>query len=198
MLFRSLIATARSNKVAVCLGFQDYSQLTRDYGDKESKVIQNTVGNVFSGQVVGETAKTLSERFGKVLQQRQSMTINRQDKSTSINTQMDSLIPASKISNLTQGVFVGAVSDNFDERIDQKIFHAEIVVDTKKVNQETAKYKKIPAIVDFCDENGNDMMNQQIQLNYERIKTEIKILVEEEKGRIQKDPNLQHLVKDKD
>ena len=97
----NLIATARSNKVAVCLGFQDFSQLTRDYGDKESKVIQNTVGNVFSGQVVGETAKTLSERFGKVLQQRQSMTINRNDKSTSISTQMDSLIPASKISNLT-------------------------------------------------------------------------------------------------
>ncbi|EKX92911.1 hypothetical protein HMPREF9999_00527, partial [Alloprevotella sp. oral taxon 473 str. F0040] len=114
----NLIATARSNKVAVCLGFQDFSQLTRDYGDKESMVIQNTVGNVFSGQVVGETAKTLSERFGKVLQQRQSMTINRNDKSTSISTQMDSLIPASKISNLTQGMFVGAVSDNFDERID--------------------------------------------------------------------------------
>ncbi|MFV0265646.1 MAG: conjugal transfer protein MobC, partial [Draconibacterium sp.] len=80
----TLIATARSNKVAVCLGFQDYSQLTRDYGDKESKVIQNTVGNIFSGQVVGETAKVLSERFGKILQKRQSMTISRQDKSTSI------------------------------------------------------------------------------------------------------------------
>lgn len=100
----NLIATARSHKVAVCLGFQDFSLLIRDYGDKESKILQNTVGNVFSGQVVGETAKTLSERFGKVLQQRQSMTINRNDKSTSISTQFDSLIPASKISNLTQGV----------------------------------------------------------------------------------------------
>ena len=143
----NLIATARSNKVAVCLGFQDFSQLTRDYGDKESKVIQNTVGNVFSGQVVGETAKTLSERFGKVLQQRQSMTINRNDKSTSISTQMDSLIPASKISNLTQGMFVGAVSDNFDERIDQKIFHAEIVVDSAKVSADMKTYKPIPNIV---------------------------------------------------
>ncbi len=141
----NLIATARSNKVAVCLGFQDFSQLTRDYGDKESKVIQNTVGNVFSGQVVGETAKTLSERFGKVLQQRQSMTINRNDKSTSISTQMDSLIPASKISNLTQGMFVGAVSDNFDERIDQKIFHAEIVVDVAKVSAETKAYQLSPS-----------------------------------------------------
>lgn len=117
----NLIATARSNKVGVLLGFQDFSQLTRDYGEKESKVIQNTVGNIFSGQVVGETAKTLSERFGKVLQQRQSVSINRQDVSTSINTQLDSLIPASKIANLSQGTFVGAVADNFDERIEQNI-----------------------------------------------------------------------------
>src|SRR5690606_32824015 len=106
----NLIATSRSSKVAVCLGVQDYSQLIRDYGDKESKVIQNTVGNIFSGQVVGETAKNLSERFGKVLQKRQSMTINRNDKSTSISTQLDTLIPASKISTLTRGMFVGAVS----------------------------------------------------------------------------------------
>lgn len=129
----NLIATARSNKVATLLGFQDFSQLKRDYGDKEAAVVMNTVGNIFSGQVVGETAKTLSERFGKVLQKRQSMTINRNDTSTSISTQMDSLIPQSKISTLTQGMFVGAVADNFDERIDQKIFHAEIVVDSAKV-----------------------------------------------------------------
>ena len=128
----NLIATARSNKVAVCLGFQDFSQLVRDYGDKEAKVVINTVGNIFSGQVVGETAKTLSERFGKVLQKCQSISINRQDVSTSINTQMDSLIPPSKISRLTQGMFVGSVSDNFNERIEQKIFHAEIVVDIEK------------------------------------------------------------------
>ena len=130
------IATAHSDKVAVCLGFQDFSQLTRDYGYKESKVIQNTMGNVFSSQVVGAPPKTLSERFGKVLQQRQSITINRNNKSTSISTQLDSLIPASKISNLTRGMFVGAVSDNIDERIEQKIFHAEIVVDVAKATAE--------------------------------------------------------------
>ena len=180
----NLIATARSNKVAVCLGFQDFSQLTRDYGDKESKVIQNTVGNVFSGQVVGETAKTLSERFGKVLQQRQSMTINRNDKSTSISTQMDSLIPASKISNLTQGMFVGAVSDNFDERIDQKIFHAEIVVDSAKVSAEMKAYQSIPQINSFIDENGNDMMQQDIARNYRQIKKDIQNLVCSEVKRI--------------
>lgn len=192
----NLIATARSNKVAVCLGFQDFSQLTRDYGDKESKVIQNTVGNVFSGQVVGETAKTLSERFGKVLQQRQSMTINRNDKSTSISTQMDSLIPASKISNLTQGMFVGAVSDNFDERIDQKIFHAEIVVDVAKVSAETKAYQPIPIIADFTNENGSDSLRETIEANYRQVKQEVLSLVDSETARIKADPTLSHLIKE--
>lgn len=190
----NLIATARSNKVAVLLGFQDFSQLIRDYGDKEAKVVMNTVGNVFSGQVVGETAKTLSDRFGKVLQKRQSMTINRNDKSTSISTQMDSLIPPSKISNLTQGMFVGAIADNFDERIEQKIFHCEIVVDNAKVAAETKAYQSIPIITDFKDENGVDKMKEQIQLNYNRIKEETKQIVAEELQRIKDDPSLAHLL----
>lgn len=190
----NLIATARSNKVSVCLGFQDLSQLKRDYGDKEAAVIFNTVGNVFSGQVVADTAKSLSERFGKVLQKRQSLTINSNDKSTSISTQMDSLIPASKISNLTQGMFVGSVADNFDERIEQKIFHCEIVVDNEKVKAETKAYKPIPQIIDFTDENGNDTMKQQIQENYDRIKVECKQIVEDELERIKNDPNLAHLL----
>ena len=186
----NLIATARSNKVAVLLCFQDFSQLKRDYGDKEAAVVMNTVGNIFSGQVVGETAKTLSERFGKVLQKRQSMTLSRSDKSTSISTQLDSLIPASKISTLTQGMFVGAVADNFDERIEQKIFHCEIVVDNEKVKAETARYKKIPQITDFTDENGTDHMKQVVQENYERIKAEAGRIVAEELERIKNDPVL--------
>lgn len=190
----NLIATARSNKVAVCLGFQDFSQLVRDYGDKEAKVVINTVGNIFSGQVVGETAKTLSERFGKVLQKRQSISINRQDVSTSINTQMDSLIPPSKISGLTQGMFVGSVSDNFTERIEQKIFHAEIVVDTDKVKREESHYQPIPIINDFKDTNGNDCMKQAIQDNYNRIKEDVKQIVKDELDRIAADENLKHLI----
>ncbi|MFR9505978.1 MAG: conjugal transfer protein MobC [Rikenellaceae bacterium] len=192
----NLIATARSNKVAVCLGFQDFSQLKRDYGDKESAVVMNTVGNIFSGQVVGDTAKNLSERFGKILQRRQSITINREDKSTQISTQMEALIPQSKISTLTQGVFVGSVSDNFTERIDQKIFHAEIVVDNEKVAAETAAYKPIPEIINFTDQSGNDTMSEQIQLNYYQIKTDIQNIVDAEIARIKADPNLKHLIKE--
>ena len=190
----NLIATARSNKVAVCLGFQDFSQLVRDYGDKEAKVVINTVGNIFSGQVVGETAKTLSERFGKVLQKRQSISINRQDVSTSINTQMDSLIPPSKISGLTQGMFVGSVSDNFTERIEQKIFHAEIVVDTDKVKREESHYQPIPIINDFLDADGNDCMKQAIQDNYNQIKEDVKLIVKDELERIAGDESLKHLI----
>ena len=190
----NLIATARSNKVAVCLGFQDFSQLVRDYGDKEAKVVINTVGNIFSGQVVGETAKTLSERFGKVLQKRQSISINRQDVSTSINTQMDSLIPPSKISGLTQGMFVGSVSDNFTERIEQKIFHAEIVVDTDKVKREESHYQPIPIINDFKDADGNDCMKRAIQDNYNQIKEDVKLIVKDELERIAGDESLKHLI----
>ena len=190
----NLIATARSNKVAVLLGFQDFSQLKRDYGDKEATVVMNTVGNIFSGQVVGDTAKTLSDRFGKVLQKRQSMTINRNDKSTSISTQMDSLIPPSKISNLTQGMFVGAIADNFDERIEQKIFHCEIVVDNERVAAETKAYKKIPVITNFVDENGVDRMKEMIKENYDRIKAEAKQIVVDELQRIKEDPDLCYLL----
>ncbi len=190
----NLIATARSNRVSVCLGFQDFSQLTRDYGDKESKVIQNTVGNIFSGQVVGETAKTLSERFGKVLQKRQSISINRNDTSTSISTQLDSLIPASKISTLTQGFFVGAVSDNFTERIEQKIFHSEIVVDSARLSAEEKSYQKIPDIASFIDESGHDHMKQEIENNYRQVKKDILEIVQKEMDRISADPDLHHLV----
>jgi len=194
----NLIATARSNKVAVLLGFQDFSQLKRDYGDKEAAVVMNTVGNIFSGQVVGDTAKNLSERFGKVLQKRQSMTINRNDKSTSFSTQLDSLIPASKISTLTQGMFVGAVADNFDERIEQKIFHAEIVVDSARVTAETKGYKRIPVITNFTDRSGVNRMKEMIQDNYNRIKEETKQIVADELERIKNDPALCYLLPKKE
>ena len=129
-----------------------------------------------------------------MLQKRQSLTINRNDKSTSISTQLDSLIPASKISTLTQGMFVGSVSDNFDERIEQKIFHAEIVVNNEKVASEAKAYQKIPHILSFVDEQGDDKMKQQIESNYRQIKQDIVQIIETELERIKNDPNLQHLV----
>nr|MBP6369440.1 hypothetical protein [Paludibacteraceae bacterium] len=110
------------------------------------------------------------------------------------STQLDSLIPASKISTLTQGMFVGAVSDNFDERIEQKIFHAEIVVDNESVASETKAYQKIPQILSFVNQQGEDEMKKQIEGNYRQIKMDILNIVENELERIKNDPDLQHLL----
>lgn len=189
----NLIATARSNRVAVCLGFQDFSQLIRDYGDKEAKVIQNTVGNIFSGQVVGETAKWLEERFGRVLQQRQSISINRNDTSTSISTQLDSIIPASKIAGLTQGFFVGSVADEFDQRIEQKIFHAQIVVDVERIKAEERTYiKEMPQLLHNLRGEAltDDELDQIIRANYTKIKKDVSSIVIAEKERIAKEQEM--------
>ena len=107
------------------------------------------------------------------------------------------LIPPSKISGLTQGMFVGSVSDNFNERIEQKIFHCEIVVDAEKVKREEKAYKKIPVITDFTDEDGNDCMKEAVQANYRRIKEEVKQIVKDELERIAGDENLKHLLQQK-
>lgn len=190
----NLIATARSNKVSVCLGFQDFSQLERDYGDKEAKVIINTVGNIFSGQVVGDTARTLSERFGKIVQRRESYSVSTESVTTSTNTQLDTLIPPSKISTLTQGVFVGAVADNIDQPIEQKIFHARIEIDSGRLKAETASYVPIPEISSFVGEDGTDHMERIVKENYYRIKAEVRDIIRREIARIEKDPQLQKLL----
>ena len=124
------------------------------------------------------------------------ITIKLNDKSTSISTLLDSLIPASKISNLTQGMFVGAVSDNFDKRIEQKIFHAEIVVDVAKVSAEMKAYQSIPIIAEFTNEDGSDNLKETIEANYKCVKQDILSLVASEIERIKNDPNLKGLIKE--
>jgi hypothetical protein len=94
-------------------------------------------------------------------------------------------------------MFVGSVADNFGEKIDQKIFHAMIVVDNEKVAAEAKAYKKIPVINDFKDENGNDIMQQQIERNYNQIKRDVVNIIEAEKNRIRNDENLCHLLGEK-
>ena len=146
-------------------GVQDFSQLTREYGDQESKVIQNICGNIISGAVLGDTARLLSERFGRIVQQRQSINITREDKSTGITTQLDTMIPAAKISNLRPGEFVGSVADNFGDHIEQKIFHAQITVEDTTQDKDL---RPIPILTDFTDADGADHMEQIIHENYER------------------------------
>lgn len=166
-----LIATARANKVATCLAVQDYSQLKKDYGRDQAEVIMNIVGNVISGQVVGETAKLLSERFGKIVQERESISINASDTSISRSTQLDAAIPPSKIATLSSGEFVGTVADDPDQKIDLKVFHAEILNDHEAIRKEEENYRPIPAI--------RKITPYEIQENYFRIKKEIAQIVED-------------------
>jgi len=138
----SLIATARSNKVATCLGVQDFSQLKKDYG-KDQDVIMNITGNDISGQVTGDTAKQLSERFGRIMQDRASFSINRMDTSISRSKQLESAIPASKIAALSSGEFVGMVADDPDCKIELKSFHCEIQNNHQSLKLEQEGYKPL-------------------------------------------------------
>lgn len=161
----SLIATARANKVATSLAVQDYSQLKKDYGRDQAEVIMNIVGNVISGQVVGETAKLLSERFGKIVQERESISINMNDTSVSRSTQLDSAIPPSKIAALSSGEFVGTVSDDPEQKIDLKVFHAEIQNDHAALRKEEDGYRPIPQI--------RKISQYDIEQNYFKIKRDV-------------------------
>jgi len=172
----AVIATARSNKVATTLAMQDFSQLRKDYGRELADVIVNITGNVICGQVMGDTAKVLSERFGKILQEKESISINRMDTSISRSTQLDYAIPASKISSLSSGEFVGMVADDPHEKIRLKAFHAEIVNDADKLNKEVARYKSIPAITSVTPE--------QITDNYYQVKLNVKQLIEREVSKL--------------
>lgn len=148
----SLIATARSNRVATTLAMQDFSQLRKDYGKEQADVIVNITGNIISGQVMGDTAKLLSERFGKIMQDRESLSINRTDTSISRSTQLDFAIPASKISSLSSGEFVGMVADDPHEKIKLKMFHCEIQNDTEKLNAEMKRFKAISKVSDVTQQ----------------------------------------------
>lgn len=167
----NLMATARANKVATTLAVQDYSQLKKDYGREQAEVIMNIVGNVISGQVVGETAKLLSERFGKIVQQRQSISINSSDTSVSRSTQLDLAVPASRIASLSSGEFVGMVADDPEQKIDLKVFHSEILNDHEAIRNEENSYHEIPAV--------RDVGAEEIQQNYLRIKEEVRMIVNE-------------------
>jgi hypothetical protein len=171
----NLMATARANKVATTLAVQDYSQLKKDYGRDQAEVIMNIVGNVISGQVVGETAKLLSERFGKIVQQRESVSVNSSDTSVSKSTQLELAIPASKIASLSSGEFVGMVADDPDQKIELKVFHSEIMNDHQAIRNEENAYKEIPLV--------RNVSEDEIRENYFRIKQDVKDIIEEKLNR---------------
>ena len=186
----NLVATARSNKVATTLAVQDSSQLKMHYGKEQAEVILNIVGNVISGQVSGDTAKQLSERFGKIMQDRESISINSRDTSVSRSKQLELAIPQSKISSLSSGEFVGMVADNPDQKIELKTFCAEIVNDHDSLAREQALYKSLPQL--------SNITQQEILDNYLQIKKDIQNITHSEMERILDTPELGDLIIKKD
>ena len=166
----TLIATARSNRISTLLGIQTIDQLIRDYGKEQANAILTNIGNVFAGQSVGETARFIQNRMGKILQERQSININRNMQSTSFSTQMDYLVPEGKIATLPQGYMVGQVADNFDQQVSQRNFNCLIDIDTEAAEREENKYQPISNIYQFdnvnelLENNRNKICNDIIQI----------------------------------
>lgn len=168
----SHIAVARGYRCATTLGLQDFSQLRKDYGQEQADVITNIVGNIISGQVSGDTAKKLSENFGKIVQDKESKSINSSDISISRSTQMDYAVPASKIASLSSGEFVGIVADNPEETIKLKMFHCEIQNDHEDIAREVEGYVEIP--------RPREVGIVEIMENYTLVKTQVENLLKEE------------------
>lgn len=166
------ISTGRSNLISVTLGIQSIDQLKKEYGNEQADVIAGISGNIISGQVTGDSAKKLSETFGKIMQDRQSMSINSSDTSISKSTQMDFAVPASKIATLSSGEFVGIVADSPNEKIKLKMFHGEIQNDHEAIKNEEADFVELPTLANVSD--------LDIQENYKKIKKEVENLIASE------------------
>ena len=188
----NLIATGRSNKVAVVVGLQDLSQLIRDYGREVANAIFTTIGNIFTGQVKGETAKSLSSSFGKNVQQRQSFNVTEKETTTNLSTQMDSVIPESKLSNLSQGRFAGSIADNVDQEVKQKMFHAKIVI-SKTMENELKKLPQIPPLPAY-QQYSDKQIKQMVDTQYKKVKKDVRDIIADELSIIRNGPD-SHLLR---
>ena len=166
-----ILNTCRSNGVVFVVGGQDVSQFYRDYGKKEADVLINTPGTTFIGQVNGESAKTMSQVFGKLDRVRESESIGRSNDSVSISMQEKEIMPARKIETLSTGTFFGRVADTHGDKIERKLFCAEIQRDNEAVAAEKKKWVDIPVMTDF----GADYIRRKIIADPEPyIKDQIK------------------------
>ena len=182
----TVVATGRSNLIATTIGIQSVEQVRRDYSREQAEVLINICGNVIAGQSSGDTAKQMSERIGKIMQDRESFSINSGDTSISRSKQLESAIPASRIAALSSGEFVGLVADNPDNKIELKAFHCEIINDHSQLKKEENAYRDI-AVVRKID-------NTMVQRNYLQVKQDIQDIINTEMERLINDPSLRHLV----
>lgn len=178
-----LINTGRSNKIAVTLALQDYSQLDAEYGKLQAEVIKNSCGTVLCGQASGATAEAMQNRLGKNVQQKESLNIQSEDTTHGFSTEMNFIAPAAKISQLSQGQFVGVVADTAEQPSELKAVRAKVLVNEADFKAEQ-RYKELPNFSTFAQE-GKDLA-KLVEDNYLQIKSDVKRFVELETERIAK------------
>ena len=176
-----LITTARSNRVAVTIGMQDFSQLDEDYGRTQAETIKNTCGNILSGQVYDKTAEAMQNRLGKIVQKKQSINIQSEEVTEGYSTELNWMVPAAKISQLSQGWMVGILADNEGQESEHKVFHAHIDIDKDDFNNEQ-KATEMPDFSIFAKDEGT--MEERVEANYLKIKEDIARIMSSEKARL--------------
>ena len=179
----NVVATARSNKVAVLLGLQEIPQLRQFYKKEVADTISAIVGNILSGSARDKnTLEWLEKLFGKIKQKSYSQSISQQGTTTSINEKMDFMIPAGKIATLKTGEMVGMIAqgeENDTEEYKTSAMNGKINLDMKAIKQEENNYVKMPSYYSFVDKMGNDRKNDVLMTNFRKINKEVELIVNE-------------------
>lgn len=183
----NVIATARSNKVAVMLGLQEQPQLRQFYKKEVGETISAIIGNILSGSVRDKnTLDWLEKMFGKIKQKSYSESISQQGTSTSINEKMEAMIPAGKMASLRTGEMVGMIAqgeENNTEEYKTSAFSGKINLDMKAIKHEEKNYAKMPVFYSFKDKDGKDCKNEILMANFRRINKEVELLIKEVTGK---------------
>ena len=179
----NLVATARSNKVAVMLGLQEQPQLRQFYKKEVAETISAIMGNILSGAVRDKgTLDWLEKLFGKIKQKSYSESISNQGTNMTISEKMDVMIPAGKIAGQRTGEMVGMVvqgEDNATEEFKTSAISGKINLDMKAIKHEEANYVKMPTYYSFKDSAGNDRKNEILMTNFRRINKEVEMMINE-------------------
>ena len=179
----NLVATARSNKVAVMLGLQEQPQLRQFYKKEVAETISAIMGNILSGAVRDKgTLDWLEKLFGKIKQKSYSESISNQGTNMTISEKMDVMIPAGKIAGQRTGEMVGMVvqgEDNATEEFKTSAISGKINLDMKAIKHEEANYVKMPTYYSFKDSAGNNRKNEILMTNFRRINKEVEMMINE-------------------
>lgn len=179
----NVVATARSNRVAVLLGLQEIPQLRQFYKKEVADTISAIVGNILSGSARDKnTLDWLEKLFGKIKQKSFSQSISQQGTTTSINEKMDFMIPAGKIAALRTGEMVGMIAQGEENDTDEyktSAISGKINLDMKAIKQEEQNYVPMPVYYSFIDKAGNNRKEEVLMTNFRKINKEVELIVNE-------------------